>query len=547
VDDQTYKRGSKTYRRVLLKVSFRLNGQPRNKVVANISRCTENEILAIKWALKNKNKLNSIGTFGNIKIIQGLSIGSVWLLFKLAERIGLKKALGDSRFGKLSLLMVMAALIGHNSRLSVVRLASRHAFCDILGLDYFNEDDLYSAMNWLYANQESIENKLFKSHFKKLSPILYLYDVTSSYLEGDQNELGEYGYNRDKKRGKKQIVIGFMTDAEGYPISVQVFKGNTPDSTTVYDQILKIKEKFSVKKVALIGDRGMIKTAQIDDLNSENFNYITAITKPQIEKLIHDKVFQMEMFDDNLVEIEDGNIRYVLKRNPLRAQEIELNRQSKLKYCIDFAEKQNQYLSLHAKAKFDIALQKVIEKTKKLRIDKWLRVISENRMIKIRIDEKKKKQISRLDGCYALKTDLEKEFAAKDTIHSRYKDLSKIEQAFRTMKSKFIEMRGIFVRNAERTHAHVFVVMLAYSLYFHLYRYWQNIEATVEEGIDELSSICSMNVSHSDNIYCQTIPEPRQLGKLLLEGAKITLPKAIQHRNVNVVTRKKLVSERKIH
>ena len=475
-----------------------------------------------------------------------MAIGSVWLLFKLAERIGLKKALGDSRFGKLSLLMVMAALIGHNSRLSVVRLASRHAFCDILGLDYFNEDDLYSAMNWLYANQESIENKLFKSHFKNLSPVLYLYDVTSSYFEGDQNELGEYGYNRDKKRGKKQIVIGFMTDAEGYPISVQVFKGNTPDSTTVYDQILKIKERFSVKKVALIGDRGMIKTAQIDDLNSENFNYITAITKPQIEKLIHDKVFQMEMFDDNLVEIEDGNIRYVLKRNPLRAQEIELNRQSKLKYCIDFAEKQNQYLSLHAKAKFDIALQKVIEKTKKLRIDKWLRVISENRMIKIRIDEKKKKQISRLDGCYALKTDLEKEFAAKDTIHSRYKDLSKIEQAFRTMKSKFIEMRGIFVRNAERTHAHVFVVMLAYSLYFHLYRYWQNIEATVEEGIDELSSICSMNVSHSDNIYCQTIPEPRQLGKLLLEGAKITLPKAIQHRNVDVVTRKKLVSERKM-
>ena len=175
MDDQTYKRGSKTYRRVLLKVSFRLNGQPRNKVVANISRCTENEILAIKWALKNKNKLNSIGTFGNIKIIQGLSIGSVWLLFKLAERIGLKKALGDSRFGKLSLLMVMAALIGHNSRLSVVRLASRHAFCDILGLDYFNEDDLYSAMNWLYANQESIENKLFKSHFKNLSPVLYLY------------------------------------------------------------------------------------------------------------------------------------------------------------------------------------------------------------------------------------------------------------------------------------------------------------------------------------------------------------------------------------
>lgn len=547
VDDQTYKQGNKTYRRVLLRTSYRSNGKVLHKTIASLSKHNEDEIRAIKWALKNKDKIKNANYFpGALKIKQGLSVGSVWLLYKIADRIGITKALGKTRFGKLCLLMVIANLIGHNSRLSIVRLARSHAFCDILDIESFNEDDLYLALNWLSKNQDVVENKLFQNRYKKAIPALYLYDVTSSYLEGDQNELGEYGFNRDGKKGKKQIVIGFLTDEEGCPISVQVFKGNTNDTSTFYDQVIKLKEKFRVEKVVIVGDRGMIKSAQIENLSNEEFNYITAITKPQIEKMLQKGIFQLGMFDENLVEIKDDDIRYVLRRNPIRVQEIAFNREQKYISLLKFVEKQNNYLSEHKKAKVDTALKRIEEKIKKLLIHKWINISIDERILKIEVDEEKKKKESLLDGCYVIKTDLSEEAATKDIIHSRYKDLAKVEWGFRSMKSRFIEMRGIFVRKEERTRAHVFTVMLSYLLNFYLYKYWQEIEITCQEGINELSSICSLNISYTEGIDFQSIPEPRKLGKLLLEKANVTIPDAIASRNIKVATRKKLVSERKI-
>ena len=140
--------------------------------------------------------------------------------------------------------MVIGAVIGSVSRLSATRLAQSHAACDILGLDSFCEDDLYSAMDWLHDHQQAIEKRLFNGHYKHQKPNLYLYDVTSSYLEGDQNELGDYGYDRDGKKGKKQIVIGLLTDDEGEPISCEVFHGNTRDTTTFKNQVDKVAKTF---------------------------------------------------------------------------------------------------------------------------------------------------------------------------------------------------------------------------------------------------------------------------------------------------------------
>lgn len=548
IDDQTYKSNGKTYRRVLLRNSYRVNGRVKHDTIASLTKCTDEEIDALKWALKNKDKINfQLGSNTSFNSKLGKSVGAVWLLYKMAEKIGIKKALGNSKEAKLCLMMAIASMTGHNSRLSIVRQADRYNFTDILGLDSYNEDDLYKAMDWLSDNQDKIEYRLWKFRRKNAEPVLYLYDVTSSYLEGECNELSAFGYNRDKKKGKKQIVIGFLTDEEGYPISVQVFNGNTSDSTTFKDQIDKVKNRFGCTKVVMVGDRGMIKTAGIKALSEEKYNFITAITKGQIETLLKKEIFQLNLFDEQIVEVQDGDIRYVLKKNPVRASEINANRESKLKSLKNLVNDRNKYLINHKRASVDIAYERVIEKASKLRIDNWLIISKGDRKIEIEINETKRKEVSKLDGCYALKTDLSKKDASKEIIHSRYKDLAKVEWAFRTMKSKFLEMRSIFVRKEKRTRAHVFNVMLGYMLHFNLNSYWKELELTVEEGIEELSHICSLHVSYDGKPEFQTIPEPRDMGKKLLETAQVFLPDVILSRSIKVATRKKLVSERKTH
>ncbi len=548
IDDSTYTRNGKSYRRVLLRNSYRTHGKVRHDTLANLSQCSDAEIEALKLALKHKGRLVELGTLeDNFGAQQGLAVGAVWVLNQLAKQLGITQALGRSRMANLALWLVLATVLEQGSRLSAVRLAQRHAVCDILNLDHFNEDDLYHAMDWLAERQGDIEHTLFNHRYQHQAqpPVLYLYDVTSSYLEGDHNELAEYGYNRDGKKGKKQIVIGLMTDEQGWPITVEVFAGNTQDPKTVKHQIDKLAQRFGVKNVTVVGDRGMIKSLQISDLNASDFHYITAITKPQIEALIGGELFQWSMFDEELVEVFDDKIRYVLRRNPLRAQEIAASRQSKLQRLQRLVEERNAYLQAHPKAKVETALRRVQSKAEKLKIHAWIEIKAKARELLIEINEAEKNNAARLDGCYVIKTDLSAELASTETVHARYKGLAEVEFAFRTMKTTLLEMRGIFVRKANRTRAHVFIIMLAYLLAYHLRRCWSDIELTVEEAIAELASICAMDLIMPNGVTCQIIPNPRPLGQRLLERVNITLPDAIPHRNVSVVTRKKLVSERK--
>jgi transposase len=548
LDDQRYTQSGKTYRRVLLRNSYRVEGKVRHTTIANLSQCSDEEIDAIKLALKYKGDLKKIiDVQERVKTRQGLSVGAVWVLNQLARRLGISKALGNSREAKLALWMVLASVIEQGSRLSATRMAKRHAVCDILHLDAFCEDDLYEAMDWLHDHQQKIEKSLFTHRYADVgTPQFYLYDVTSSYLEGDQNELGERGYNRDGKKGKKQIVIGLMTDKEGWPICVEVFEGNTNDTKTVKNQIKKMADRFGVEKVTLVGDRGMIKSTQISDLSDEHFHYITAITKVQIEKLVKDGVFQMSFFDEKLCEVSHEGVRYILRRNPIRAQEIAKLRESKLIRLNKLAAKQNTYLAEHPRAKVEVARKQCLVKSQTMRIDRWTTVKAEGRTVNVEVNLDKRDNESRLDGCYVLKTDLSADIASTQTVHNRYKDLGEVEFAFRTMKTTLLEMRGIFVRRANRTRAHVFIIMLGYLLSYQLRRLWYDVELTVEEGIRELASICSVEVVSPDGkLSYQTIPEPRELGKTLLVKTGMSLPDAIPSLNVNVDTRKKLVSERK--
>jgi transposase len=535
------------YTRYLLRESYRDKGKVKHRTIANISQCSEEEIEAIRLALKHKKDLTALASLDNdISLRQGLSVGAVWLVYDMARQLGITDALGSSRQGKLALWQVIARVINQGSRLSSVRLAGSHAGCDILGLTSFDEDDLYKNLDWLSEKQSVIENRLFKTMHPGEQPGLFLYDVTSSYLEGTQNELAAFGYNRDGKKGKRQIVIGLLCNEDGKPLSIEVFKGNTQDPKTLASQIDKVAKRFGGSEVTFVGDRGMIKTHQVEDLLEHGFHYITAITKPQIESLLTKGVIQMNLFDQELAEaVSDDGVRYVLRRNPVRAQEMRKSRQSRLASLTKEVEKQNEYLAEHPGAHVEVALRRIDERCKKLRLSKWATFSASGRNIILIIDKEAHQQEAKLDGCYVLKTDLTKDIINKETVHARYKDLALVEWAFRTSKTVELEMRPVYVRLADRTRGHAFIVMLAYRIVQELAQRWHNIELTVEEGLKELTTLCATEMVVSGRPCCNKIPQPRPMVSKLLERAKVRLPDALPCSGIRVATRKKLVDQRK--
>src|SRR5919109_445900 len=373
VDTSHITRGGKTYTRPLLRESYRANGKVLHRTIANLSQCSAAEIEALRLALRHKGELEHLGTLQDaITLKQGLSFGAVWTVYQVARRLGIEQALGTTRDGKLALWQVIARVIDQGSRLSAVRLAMAHAACDVLGLGPFDEDALYENLDWLAEVQASIEDRLFAQRLKIKPVNLFLYDVTSSYLEGTHNELAAFGYNRDGKKGKRQIVIGLLCDEDGQPVSIEVFPGNTQDPRTFAAQLAKVKSRFGATAITFVGDRGMIKGQQIEDLGQHGFHYITAITKPQIEKLLRTGTLQMDLFDQELAEVlaEEG-IRYVLRRNPVRTQEVRDTRHAKLATLQALVAKHNQYLTDHPRANAQGALQKLVAPGAKLRISDW--------------------------------------------------------------------------------------------------------------------------------------------------------------------------------
>jgi len=539
------KQGKKIYQSILLRESYRKDGKVKKRTIANLSHCSAEEISAIKLALQYKDDLSKLVHLeDDVKLQEGLSVGAVWVVYQIAKRVGIEGALGKEFNGKLSLWQVIARVIDQGSRLSAVRLAQVHAACDVLGMTRgFNEDNLYENLAWMADNQEEVENRLFSARRGEESAEIFLYDVTSSYLEGEENFFGEYGYNRDGKKGKKQIVIGLLCDEYGGPVSVEVFSGNVQDPKTFVPQVRKIAERFGCRRVTFVGDRGMIKSAQIEQL-PEGFHYITAITRPQIRSLMQRGAIQLDLFDKDICEVEDEGVRYILRRNPIRAEELDKNRLSKRKKIEQLKEQKNLYLKEHLRAKVATGIKEITGKITQLKVDKWLRVQSKDRVLTLEIDEECLKKESDLDGCYAIKTDLPKSAADKQIIHDRYKDLTLVEKIFRNCKTTFLEVRPVFVRTEKSTRGHVLTVMLAYMIVRYLQQAWNEFDLTVEEGLKQLSTLTSVEMKVKDQQSVLKIPKPREQSENLLKALNIKMPTVLPHKEISVVTKKKLQKQR---
>ncbi len=531
----------KEYESILLRESYRENGKVKNRTIANLSKHSKDEIRAIDLALKNKNnpKLLSSESF---QIQQGRSVGSVIVLQKIAEKLGIIKALGNGFQAKLALWLIIARIIEQGSRLSAARLDLSYDIASVIGLKRgFDENNLYEALHWLNTNQIDIENSLFK-HVQH-SGKFYWYDVTSSYFEGMKNEMAAYGYNRDKKKRKKQIVIGLLTINNGIPISIEAFKGNTQDTQTLESQLNKLKVRFGCEKVIIVGDRGMIRKKQKNLVKEYGFQYITALSLPEVTSLLNAKLLTLEDFNSEIKSICHKDIRYIYRRNLNRAAETQLQRKERLETAQRHIDQENNKLKLKPNTSVEKAEMRISKYLKRLCISEWAYALVKGRKLELKIDFEKLQERAKFDGCYVWTTDVSKEEISDREIYERYKDLKYVEDDFRTLKTDFLEVRPIHVRTPQSTKGHLVVSMLAYMIVRELRKAWYDQYLTVQEGIKLLSLISHNKVQCSDGVAIEMISTPSQEAEKLLNALKIKMPKTIKETKIPVVTRHKLKNQ----
>jgi len=517
---------------ILLRESYREDGKTKNRTLANLTNWKPEVVEAMRSALKGEFLPAGDPESGAI-------FGVLFALKQLADRFGISGALGKSHEA-LRVLFLVLARIGHcGSRLSAVRWAKQHATEDILGLQAFDENDLYDALDWLAARQDKIEQKLYREHVKHTgrTPLLVLYDVTSSYFEGEQNELAAHGYNRDKKSGKLQIVIGLLTADDGDPLAVRVFEGNTADPSTVAEQIRSLKEQFKIKDIVMVGDRGMIKAKGKLALENEGWHYITAMTDAQIRTLLKSGVLQADLFDSEICEVEHGNKRLILRRNDQTRDREALRRKDKLATLQEKIAARNTFVGGHPGAKAETGLNQLQRWVKNYKLATFVTLsLDENRNISCVIDDEIMQNAALLDGCYSLETDLTKEQMQAATVHERYGDLQKVERNFRTMKTGLLEVRPIFLRNKERTKAHVFVAMLSLKIARAFESMLHQTFGTVETGTDgltiddALAALSRLTYLHyeSNGVPFTRLPRPDAIQSQILSALGLTFPGGAQ-------------------
>lgn len=400
---------------ILLREGYREGKKVKSRTLANLTHWKPERIEALKRALKGEfDGLHGDPTSGEI-------FGVGFALKQLADQVGLTRALGRTRHGRLNLFLVLARIAHGSSRLSAVRWAASHAVGEVVGVSEFDEDELYEALDWLAEQQAKVERRLYQEYVRRTGqpPVLVLYDVTSSYLEGRQNELAAFGYNRDGKRGKQQIVIGLLTAADGEPLAVRVFEGNTADPSTVAEPITLLKEQFGVQEVILVGDRGLIKSKGKAVLSAEGFKYITALTNPQIRALLKQNVLQVELFDTTISEVEHEGRRLILRRNEFVQARERARREDKLQRLQERITRRNAFVAQSARANPAAGLKQLEPWVRRHKLSALVTLTLEGRRIESIVDEARLANVALLDGCYVLETDVEATHLGAETVDAR--------------------------------------------------------------------------------------------------------------------------------
>ena len=465
---------------VLLRESYREGDQVKKRTLANLSKLPDDVVDNMKLVLKGAKVSMTEAIPDNFEVIRSRPHGHVMVILETIKKLGLDKIIAGtpSRIRNLVVAMIIARIINPKSKLATARgfnsKTCSNSLGKILNLEKADEEELYDALDWLLNRQEKIENKLASLHLDNGS--LVLYDVTSTYLEGQGGELGLYGYNRDKKKGKIQIVFGLLCDQNGCPIAVEIFEGNTSDSTTLKSQIEKVRKRFGVNNVVWVTDRGILTSSKINELVKpvEGLDYISGLTKASIRKSAEVEAIQLGLFDElNLVDMtsEDyPNERLIACRNPLIAQKNQKQREE----LLQIAEEQFELIikaikrekrALKGADKIALRVGKVLNKYK---INKYYTLdITDSGFTYERKQELIDQEMA-LDGIYILRTSVDKTVMNGVEVVKAYKSLSLVEEAFRCYKSIDLKVRPIYHYKGDRVKAHIFLCMLAYYVEWHL-------------------------------------------------------------------------------
>ena len=429
----------------------------------------------------------------------GPCYGVLAALDGLAREMGLVQAVGEqSRSQRLARFLIYARLAHQGSRLSAARWSEDHAVREILQVGRFDEDDLYSALEDLEARQARIEAALAPKAATPSGRAIYLYDVTSVYFEGLENELADFGYNRDGKKGKKQLVAGLLTDGNGEPISIQLYRGNTGDPPTFLDAVQKLKVRFGAEEVALVGDRGMIKRLGKQALGEAKFCYVTALTDPQIRALLAKKRLQLELFEDKPAEVELEGKRYVLRCNPQTRARERARRADQWARVQAKIRARNLQVEQKPRSEPTSSLKQAQALLIKYRLQGWVKVELDGRQVVWTEDSAARERQAQLDGCYVIESDLPKAVASTQQVHDRYLDLTQVERDFRTLKTGLLELRPIFLRKEGRTRGHALVCLLALKLARELDRRLAPLGLTVQDGLERLKAVRLVRLGGSE-------------------------------------------------
>jgi transposase len=460
-------KGSKNKFYGLIRTSYRVNGKPMHDTLFTLTGYTKQQLLDFRAALAGKSRFST----DDVQIIEAREFGASNALFLLAKNIGLLDDIYSKRedWVRSALAMIIGRIVYQGSKLALSRTPSISALWEICGIDTRNIDverHCYEPMDRLLERQKSIEKNLAKRNLA--GNVAILYDITSTYFEGEYEDCGivEFGYNRDRKSGHKQIVIGLICTKNGCPISVEVFAGNTKDITTVKGKIKEIREDFGVTETIFVGDRGMISTENFDSFDA--IKTISGLTHSDMKKLIDGDNIQLSLFDEALgteyISPDNPRIRYALMKNPNRA----VKEGNRLVELVDKTEAELQKVANYKRKVSDVVLNQRLGRAKNShKVGKYFTCEAVNGVVSFKKNEEKIEDDKRLHGLYTIRTNVDKEVMPIGEVVQAYRDLIGLEQAFRTMKTTELEMRPIYHKTEDRIRAHVFICMLAYYLLWH--------------------------------------------------------------------------------
>lgn len=468
------RQGDRQYHAYLLRQSYREGGKVKHRTLANLSMLPLPAIEAIRAVLKGQ----PVGTLDEqVEVERSLPHGHVLAVLGTLRRLGLDRMLSSRprRERELVLGMVVMRVLKPSSKLATTRNWHASTLAQTLGVEAADEDELYGAMDWLLGRQPEVERQLATRHLSEGQ--LVLYDLTSTGIEGRHCELARQGYSRDGKRGQLQVEVGLLTDREGCPVAVEVFAGNTGDPSTVETQVEKLRGRFGLSEVVLVGDRGMLTSARIERLRSlGGMGWISALRSEQIRQLVQGGELQLGLFDErNLAEIVSPNFpgeRLVVCKNGELARERSRKRDELLEATErELARIQERVAAgrLRGQARIGLRVGRVVNRYKMAK--HFILEIADDRFAFQR-DQSSIGSEAQLDGIYVIRASLSGEQMSKEELVRSYKRLAQVERDFRMLKSSGLLLRPVYHRLEPRVRAHVFLCFLAAYLRWHMERAW---------------------------------------------------------------------------